>query len=321
MSGPPPDAFPKQQIHIVHIAGESGFYKDPPYNKPIVLMPGSRGRAEEISRLLENPELVKAPRTEHDAWFGHYREVPVLSISSGMGPSSTAIIAQELVAAGIKRIIRVGTSGSFQRRVGDLQVGTGAIPDEDVSEKYMPLNHASIPPYQEVHEQCREILSELGIPTSQLFDTTYSEHTTYSEPAKPILPSHPDSVKALFAAAKELSLEEKVFAGLFHTKSALIREQKIGHRQEENAAYIKNLTSAGVLASEMELSVLNVLQYALGKPLKTGGICVSISNNVDGVHHPYMPYEQWEEGERQMIKLALEAAHQWALIDGRVQRA
>jgi uridine phosphorylase len=60
---------------------------------------------------------------------------PVLYLSTGMGAPSSAIVAHELAAHGVKRIIKVGTSSGLDDRVadGDIVVPLWAIEDEGTS--------------------------------------------------------------------------------------------------------------------------------------------------------------------------------------------
>ncbi len=57
---------------------------------------------------------------------------PVICATGGMGAPSTSIVVNELVQAGIRTIIRVGTSGSIQDDVpaGGIVIGTAAITNQ-----------------------------------------------------------------------------------------------------------------------------------------------------------------------------------------------
>jgi uridine phosphorylase len=53
-----------------------------------------------------------------NSYFGRLPDgSPVLSATSGMGAPSLSIVVNELVQAGIRQIIRVGTCGSVQKHV------------------------------------------------------------------------------------------------------------------------------------------------------------------------------------------------------------
>lgn len=80
-----------------------------------VLMPGDPLRAQYIAEnFLENPVLVTSVRNVL-GYTGTYKGKKVSVMASGMGIPSIGIYATELFRFyGVKRIIRVGTCGSFQ---------------------------------------------------------------------------------------------------------------------------------------------------------------------------------------------------------------
>ena len=75
---------------------------------------------------------------------GH--SIDVAAVASGMGCPSLDIIVNELVALGVRRILRVGTAGALHPRVkvGDVVVGTGGVRDEHTSQMYAPLEFPAL---------------------------------------------------------------------------------------------------------------------------------------------------------------------------------
>lgn len=65
----------------------------------------------------------------------------------GIGAPVAAIMMEELVALGIRRVVSVGTAGCLQRgmAVGDLVLCTGAIRDEGVSYHYIEPGASALP--------------------------------------------------------------------------------------------------------------------------------------------------------------------------------
>ena len=65
---------------------------------------------------------------------------PVVCATSGMGAPSMSIVVNELVQAGIRTIIRVGTSGSIQDhvRVGSVVIGSGALTNQGAADDIAP---------------------------------------------------------------------------------------------------------------------------------------------------------------------------------------
>jgi uridine phosphorylase len=129
----------QHHIHLdsTHLSGNSGLGRT-------VFLPGSASRAAQIASHFESVEVIGNPRglTAH---LGVLRlsgqTLDVLSISSGMGPASVEIVMHELIAAGARRIVRVGSAGAMDRSIppGAVCVLSGAVRDEQTSRHVAPL--------------------------------------------------------------------------------------------------------------------------------------------------------------------------------------
>lgn len=125
-----------------HLAGNDGLGRT-------VFLPGDRSRAAAIAEHFEDVTVVDNPRglTAH---LGTVRldgaSVDVLSISSGMGPGSAEIVVHELIAAGARRIVRVGSCGTLDPNLkpGHVAILTAAVRDE------MATNHMAPPEFPAV---------------------------------------------------------------------------------------------------------------------------------------------------------------------------
>ncbi len=95
---------------------------------PDVLVCGDPGRATRMAEQLDNAVLL-ADQREYRSYHGLYRDQPVTICSHGIGGPGAAIAFEELIAAGARRIIRVGTCGGLQPDIesGDLIVATAAV--------------------------------------------------------------------------------------------------------------------------------------------------------------------------------------------------
>jgi DeoD family purine-nucleoside phosphorylase len=102
-------------------------------NEPVaerVLLPGDPGRALRLAQ-----QLTEAPRMlNHNRGLWGYTGVaadgePLTIQSTGMGGPSAAIVIEELIALGARRLIRVGTCGALQPhlRLGELIAATTAL--------------------------------------------------------------------------------------------------------------------------------------------------------------------------------------------------
>lgn len=93
--------------------------------------------------------------------------------------------------------------------------------------------------------------------------------------------AHPDAVAAMVAGARLAGLAEHAFVGIGHSKASLYaREFGMGPMAEENRAYMRLLARCGVIASEMEASVLFVLASAAAAgratPVAAGALAVPV---------------------------------------------
>jgi uridine phosphorylase len=75
---------------------------------------------------------------------------PVVCATSGMGAPSMSIVVNELVQAGIRTVIRIGTSGSIQDhvRVGSIVIGSAALTNQGAALDVAPVEFpAAADPY------------------------------------------------------------------------------------------------------------------------------------------------------------------------------
>src|SRR5215208_669393 len=94
-----------------------------------VLLPGDPGRALRLAQqLLDSPRMLNHNRGLW-GYTGAARDGRPLTIqSTGMGGPSAAIVAEELIALGARRLVRVGTCGALVDglRLGGLLVARAA---------------------------------------------------------------------------------------------------------------------------------------------------------------------------------------------------
>jgi len=212
------------QILPEHVAGNGAIGR-------YFLIPGSPSRAKLISERFDVVDQEIITLRHNDTFLGKVRlqdgtMLDVAATSSGMGAGSTEIVANELIEAGARRLIRVGTSGSVQHEtvaVGSLVIATGAVRDEMASRHYAVTEFPALA-HPDVVLACERAAIAMG-----LADRTFRGivHTKGS----------------LFARA------------YFR-----------GPMSEENRAYKEHLIRAGVVSSEMEASVLFVLASTLSGP-------------------------------------------------------
>lgn len=155
---------------------------------PVVLLPGDPGRAESIAGRfdggIDGARLVSSHRGML-GWTGTYRDVPISVQTTGMGAPSMAIIVEELLRLGVRRMIRVGTCGGIADGIctGDVIVATAASPVDGASR-----THLGGDPFAPVADftLTRDLVDEArtaGLPTHvgpvATVDLLYNPHPAY----------------------------------------------------------------------------------------------------------------------------------------------
>jgi uridine phosphorylase len=112
---------------------------------PAVIVCGDPSRAMFIAQLLNGPELLSDHR-EYRAYRGGYRGSPVAVCSHGIGAPGAAIAFEELIAAGARAIIRVGTCGALQEDMaaGDLVIATAAVQHTGYGREVVPRGFPAV---------------------------------------------------------------------------------------------------------------------------------------------------------------------------------
>ncbi len=113
----------------IHLRAEPGDYA------PAVLLPGDPLRARWVAEtLFDAPRQVNGERGLL-GFTGTYDGTPVSVQATGMGCPSAAIVIEELVQLGCRRLIRIGTCGGLRPELalGDLVVAISAVPADGTS--------------------------------------------------------------------------------------------------------------------------------------------------------------------------------------------
>jgi DeoD family purine-nucleoside phosphorylase len=131
----------------IHLRANPGDYAE------AVLVPGDPLRAKYIAdSFLDDARQVNGERGML-GFTGSFRGVPVSVQSTGMGCPSAAIVIEELVQLGAKRLIRVGTCGGLQpdMSLGDLIIALTAIPADSTAMHYVGEPHCPTADWDIVH--------------------------------------------------------------------------------------------------------------------------------------------------------------------------
>jgi uridine phosphorylase len=83
---------------------------------------------------------------EFRCWSGYFHDTPLILASHGIGGPSTSILVEELAMLGIRKLIRMGTSGSIQEHVnlGDLVVTMASVRLDGTSQHYAPIEYPAV---------------------------------------------------------------------------------------------------------------------------------------------------------------------------------
>lgn len=106
---------------------------------PAVLVCGDVARAEIIATRLSDVQLLAEWR-EYRSYQGNFNGRILTITSHGIGAPGAAIAFEELIAAGAKQIIRVGSCGSLQSDIhaGALVVATAAVQNTGYGRETVP---------------------------------------------------------------------------------------------------------------------------------------------------------------------------------------
>ena len=117
----------------IHLRAEPGDYAE------ACLLPGDPLRARLVAeRFLEDAREVNGERALL-GYTGTFAGTPVSVQATGMGGPSTAIVVEELVELGAKRLLRIGTCGGLapDLALGDLVLALSAVPADGTTAQYL----------------------------------------------------------------------------------------------------------------------------------------------------------------------------------------
>lgn len=112
---------------------------------PSVIVCGDPERADRIAARLADSVLLGHKR-EYRAHLGRYGDASITVCSHGIGAPGAAVAFEELIAAGARRIIRVGTCGGLQPDIqpGCLVVATAAVQNTGYGREVAPDGYPAV---------------------------------------------------------------------------------------------------------------------------------------------------------------------------------
>jgi len=114
-----------------------------------LLVPGDPERAAKIAGFWDEAKEVAYQR-EFRSFTGRYKGVSISAMSSGIGPSSIAIVVNEAANIGVETFIRVGSTGVIQKDIkcGDLVISTAAVRLDGTSRNYVRPEYPAVADYE-----------------------------------------------------------------------------------------------------------------------------------------------------------------------------
>jgi uridine phosphorylase len=144
----------ERQYHINCKVGDLSKY---------LVVPGDPKRVEKIANYWDEAKEITHHR-EFRSFTGKYKNVKLSAISSGIGPSSMAIVVNEAANIGVENFIRVGSTGAIQENIecGDLIISTAAVRLDGTSQDYVRVEYPAVANY-EVLQALIEAAEDLGV--------------------------------------------------------------------------------------------------------------------------------------------------------------
>ena len=143
----------------IHVRAESGDYAE------ACLLPGDPLRAKYVAETFLEDVQQRNWERGMLGYTGTFRGKPVSVQATGMGCPSAAIVIEELVMLGVKRLLRIGTCGGLQPdlKLGDLIVAVSAVPADSTALHIAGEIHAPTADWGLVHSSVHTA-KELGKP-------------------------------------------------------------------------------------------------------------------------------------------------------------
>ena len=115
----------------IHVRAEPGDYAE------ACLLPGDPLRARYIAETFFDDPVQRNEERGMLGYTGTFEGKPVSVQATGMGCPSAAIVTEELIQLGVKRLLRVGTCGGLQSdlALGDLIVAVSAVASDQTAVK------------------------------------------------------------------------------------------------------------------------------------------------------------------------------------------
>jgi uridine phosphorylase len=110
-----------------------------------VIIHDDAGKIVWLTGFLKNVRKLENKR--YLSYSGEWKGKPLTLIATGLGSPNTALVVDEIIDLGAKRIIKLGTFGAMKSgvKIGDIYMPTDAIRTDGVTEAYAPAKYPAKP--------------------------------------------------------------------------------------------------------------------------------------------------------------------------------
>ena len=111
----------------------------------VALVVGDPARAQRIADLLTDAKQVGANR-EYLTFVGSWQGTEVVVASHGVGGPGAICAFQELMDAGVRTLVRLGTAGAMAPHLadGDVVVAEAAVREDGVTDQLVPVAYPAV---------------------------------------------------------------------------------------------------------------------------------------------------------------------------------
>ena len=123
-----------------------GLSKKDVKNVHYAILPGDPSRVEMIAKYIDINAYHISTSREYISFIAKIANQPILVCSTGIGGPSVSIAVEELAMIGIRKMIRIGTTGAIQEHIkmGDIIISNAAVRLDGASSHYAPMEYPSV---------------------------------------------------------------------------------------------------------------------------------------------------------------------------------
>lgn len=165
----------------------------------VAIVPGDPERVKKIAALMEDAIFLASHR-EFTSYLGFIEGTAVVICSTGVGGPSVSIAVEELAQLGVRRFLRVGTTGAIQPNVnvGDIIITQAAVRLDGASLHFAPMEFPAVADFYATTalvEACVQqgIKPHVGITASS--DTFYPGQERYDTMSGRVTPRFKNSLE------------------------------------------------------------------------------------------------------------------------------